>query len=96
MPWQEYVVRWVIRESEGIISRSRVRRRLVYGLLLAEVSLGAWNIAFLREGWMVVPMGIIVGLIFWMAFQARADQRKAEFLRDRARELASKEEECTS
>lgn len=89
MTWlgQEYVVRWVIRESEAIISRSRVRRRLVYGLLLTEVSLGAWNVAFLRASWMVVPMGIIVGLIFWMASQSRADMRKARFLRERAEEL---------
>lgn len=89
MTWlgQDYVVRYIIRESDGLLFRSRVRRILLVGLLLTEISLGAWNVALLHTLWMFVPMGVIVGLIGLMFLSARGDVRKAQWLRKRAREL---------
>lgn len=89
MSWlgQDYVVRYIIRESERVIFRSRVRRRLLYGLLLTEISIGAWNVAFVHSLWMNVPMALIVGLIFLMFLTARSDVRKAQWLRKRVRDL---------
>ncbi len=81
------MVRYVIREAEGIKFRARVRTRLYIGLLLTEVSLGAWNVALLHTQWMNVPMAVIIGLLFLLFLGARADVRRAKWLKKRAEEL---------
>lgn len=89
MTWsgQEYVVRWVIRESGRIILRTRFRNRLMRWLVVMQVSLGVLQVALVRSLWMLLPFGVVVVLMCGVVWAGRADVRRARLLQKRAKEL---------